>query len=227
MGAKNSKENFCLKKDVLDLVKQTKFNKEKVVEYFVWLFGKMSTKSWHIHSNLQYVYKWFVSFNICWRWRKCRRSLSVRAITLPMEWASEVTFEIKYIQNTFTLIYYDCFTSKHSKYIYICIMRLFYTQGKFCVQIHINFLPVQSHRPRPAVGSSGVFVHLSNISFQMASPSGCPLLSSISSNDQMFCRFSRLSTWIAMVFSASLNLYLASMSQPMAAGIFFYGWWWL
>ena len=135
MGAKNSKENFCLKKDVLDLVKQTKFNKEKVVEYFVWLFGKMSTKSWHKHSNLQLVYKWFVSFNICWRWRKCRRSLSVRAITLPMEWASEVTFEIKYIQNTFTLIYCDCFTSKHSKYVYICIMRLFLVQTSPCGEV--------------------------------------------------------------------------------------------
>ena len=33
---------------------------------------------------------------------------------------------------------------------------MFHIQGKFRVQIHINFLPVKSNWIRPAVGSSGV-----------------------------------------------------------------------
>ena len=36
---------------------------------------------------------------------------------------------------------------------------LFHIQGKFRVQIHINFLPVKSNWIRPAVGSSGVTLY--------------------------------------------------------------------
>ena len=38
MGAKNSKGKFGLEKDVLDLVKQTKFTQEKVLKSFFLIF---------------------------------------------------------------------------------------------------------------------------------------------------------------------------------------------
>ena len=79
MGAKNTKGKFGLEKEVLDLVKQTKFTEEQVLKYF-WQTRYLTLNFWS--TSLP-------NFCCLQRWWRCRRLFAVNVTTFQMRWASD------------------------------------------------------------------------------------------------------------------------------------------